>query len=135
MLDANQGVYLVGVDDMQVLLRESGFEINKEGFLINNLREAVSFRARMRLVVATRLQAQQPSFRLRTLSNTPSVSTNVAQGSSFADSDREMRFPSYNFRLKKRLSEPAQFKTRLQFGRAYQPVKINPWLSFTHKDL
>jgi hypothetical protein len=55
-----------------------GLETNKEGLLINNLREAVSFRAKMRLVVAMRLQGQYPSFRLRTSSNTPSVLTNVA---------------------------------------------------------
>jgi hypothetical protein len=46
-----------------------------------------------------------------------------------------MRFPSYNFHLKKRLVEPAQFKTRLQFGQVYQPVRTNPHLSFAHKDL
>jgi hypothetical protein len=64
MMDANQGVHLVGVNDMQALLRKikQGFETNKEGLLINNLRKAVKFRAKMRLVVATRLKAQQPSF-------------------------------------------------------------------------
>jgi hypothetical protein len=68
---------------MHALVREAkqGLETNKERLLFNNLREAVSFRARVQLVVATRLQAQQPSFRLRTLSNTPSVLTNVAQWS------------------------------------------------------
>jgi hypothetical protein len=35
----------------------------------------------MRLVVATRLQAQHSSFQLRTLSNTSSVPMNIAQGS------------------------------------------------------
>jgi hypothetical protein len=69
----------------------------------------------MWLVVAMRLQAQQPSFRLCTSSNTASIPTNVAQGSSFTDFKREMRFPSCTFRLKKRLGELAQFKTRLQF--------------------
>jgi hypothetical protein len=34
----------------------------------------------------------------------------------FTSSKEELRFPSYNFCLKKRLDEPAQFKTRLQFG-------------------
>jgi hypothetical protein len=29
MLDANQGVYLVGVDDMQVLLRESSRDLKQ----------------------------------------------------------------------------------------------------------
>jgi hypothetical protein len=68
---------------MQALLREikKGSKINKEGLLIHGLREAVSFRAKMPLVVATRLQAQHCPFRLRTLSNTPSVLTNVAYGS------------------------------------------------------
>jgi hypothetical protein len=39
----------LGVNDMQELLREvkQGFKTNKEGLLINNLREAVSFRAKM----------------------------------------------------------------------------------------
>jgi hypothetical protein len=54
---------------------------NKEKLLTNNLREAVSFRARMWLVVGTRLQVQHSSFRLHTSSNTPSVPTNVAHGS------------------------------------------------------
>jgi hypothetical protein len=68
---------------MEALLREAkqGLETNKERFLFKNLREVVSFRARVQLVVGTRLQAQQPSFRLRTSSNTSSVLMNVAQGS------------------------------------------------------
>jgi hypothetical protein len=45
-----------------------------------------------------------------------------------------MRFPSCNFCLKRRLGESAQFKTRLQFGRAHQPVRTNPGLSFTPKE-
>jgi hypothetical protein len=69
----------------------------------------------MRLVVATRLQAQHTSFWLRTSSNMPSVPMNDAQGS-FANSDEEMHFPSCNLYLKKHLDEPARFKTRLQFG-------------------
>jgi hypothetical protein len=70
------------VNDIQALLREveQGFETNKERLLINNLREAVSFRARMRLVVATRLQVQHSSFWLRTLSNKPSILMNDAHG-------------------------------------------------------
>jgi hypothetical protein len=100
---------------MQVLLRESRRDLKqtRKSFFINNLREVVSFRARMRLIVAMRLQAQQPYFRLHTSSNTPSVLMNVAQGSSFTDFQKEIHFPSCNFRLKKRLSEPAQFKPRL----------------------
>jgi hypothetical protein len=49
----------------------------------------------------------------------------------FTDSDKETHFPSCKFCLKRRLGEPAEFKTRLQFGRAYQPVRTNPWLNFT----
>jgi hypothetical protein len=46
-----------------------------------------------------------------------------------------MRFPSCNFCLEKHLDEPTQFKIRLQVVRAHQPVRINLWLSFTHKGL
>jgi hypothetical protein len=53
----------------------------------------------------------------------------------FANSDEEIWFLSYNFCLEKRLDEPTQFKIRLQVARAHQPVRINPWLSFTHKGL
>jgi hypothetical protein len=69
----------------------------------------------MRLAIAMRLQAQHSSFWSSISSNMPSVPTNDAQGP-FANSDEEMHFPSCNFYLKKRLDEPAQFKTRLQFG-------------------
>jgi hypothetical protein len=69
----------------------------------------------MRLVVSTRLQSHHSSFRLRTSSNTSSVSMNDAHVP-FTNSDEEIRFPSCNFYLKKCLDEPAQFKTRLQFG-------------------
>jgi hypothetical protein len=51
-----------------------------------------------------------------------------------ANSEKEMRFPSCNFCLKKRLGELAQSKTRLQIGRAPQPVKTHQWLSFTHEE-
>jgi hypothetical protein len=53
----------------------------------------------------------------------------------FANSEKEMRFPSYNFYLMKRLDEPVQFKTRLQFGRAHQPAGTNPWLTFNTMNL
>jgi hypothetical protein len=68
---------------MQTLLREvkQGFETNEEWLLINNLREVVSFRARMRFIVAMRLQVLHSSFRLRTSSNTPSILMNDAHGS------------------------------------------------------
>jgi hypothetical protein len=46
-----------------------------------------------------------------------------------------MHLPSRNFCLKKRLGEPAQFKTRLQFGQAHQPVRTNLRLSCAHKEL
>jgi hypothetical protein len=46
-----------------------------------------------------------------------------------------IHFPSQNFFLKKDLGEPTQFKIRLQFGRARQPVRINPSLSFKHNEL
>jgi hypothetical protein len=126
----------VGVNDRHVLFGkvEQGFGTNKERLLINNFREAVRFRARMRLVVATRLQTQHSSFQLHSSSNTASVLTNNAQGP-FANSDEEMHSPYYNFCLKKHLDKPAQFKTRFQFGRAHQPVRTHPWLSFTHKGL
>jgi hypothetical protein len=52
----------------------------------------------------------------------------------FVDSEKEMRFLSYNFCFKMHLGEPTQFKTWLQFGRARQPVRTNPRLSFTHKE-
>jgi hypothetical protein len=47
----------LGVNDIQALLRKvkQGFETNEKRLPIINLREAVSFRARMQLVVATRL--------------------------------------------------------------------------------
>jgi hypothetical protein len=88
----------------------------------------------MSLVVAMRLQAQHPSFQLRTSSNTPSVLMNDVY-ESFANSDEGIHFSSCNFCLKKRMYEPAQFKTRLQFGRAHQPVRTNSRLSVTHKEL
>jgi hypothetical protein len=73
----------------------------------------------MRLVVAKRLLAQHPSFRLCISINTPPISTNDAH-ESFANSDEEMHFPSCNFCLKERLDELTQLETRLQFGRAHQ---------------
>jgi hypothetical protein len=90
---------------------------------------SAKLRDRMRLVVAKRLQVQHHSFRLRTSSNTPFVPMSDAHGS-FANFDEEIRFPSCNFYLKKHLDELAQFKTRLQFGRAHQPIKTNPRFSF-----
>jgi hypothetical protein len=49
-------------------------------------------------------------------------------------SEKEMHLSSCNFCLKRRLGEPAQFKTRLQFGRPQQLVRTNPRLSFTPKE-
>jgi hypothetical protein len=83
MMGANQGVYLVESGQYASITYESQARIlnNEERLRLINLREAISFRARMRLVVATRLQAQHSSFRLRTSSNTSSVLMNVVQGS------------------------------------------------------
>jgi hypothetical protein len=106
---------------------------NEERLPLINLREAVSSSAKMWLVVATRLQGQHPPFRLCTSSNMPSVPTNVAYVS-FRRFWEGMCFPSCNFCLKSRLGELAPFKTRLQFGWAQQPVRTNPWLSFTSKE-
>jgi hypothetical protein len=115
-------------------LRKSNKDSNNEERLpLINLREAVSFRARMWLVVATRLQGQHPPFRLHTSSNMPSVLMNVAHGS-FRRFWEGMHFPSYNFCFKRRLGEAVPFKTRLQFGRAQQPVKTNTQRSFTPKE-
>jgi hypothetical protein len=99
---------------MQAPLEEvkQGLETNKERFLINNNREVVSFRPRMRLVVAMRIHVRYSSFQLRILSNTSSVLMNDAHGP-FANSDKEMRLLSCNFCLKKRLGEPAEFKPKL----------------------
>jgi hypothetical protein len=47
----------------------------------------------------------------------------------------KMHFPSCKFCLKKCQGEPAQFETTLQFGRAQQPVRTNPWLSFNIRNL
>jgi hypothetical protein len=105
-----------------------GFETNKERLTLLKVWGSESLRARIWLVVAMRLQVQHSSFWLRTSSNTPSVLMNDVHWS-FANSDREMRFLSYNFCLKKRLGEPAQFKIRLQFGWARHPVRTNLQLS------
>jgi hypothetical protein len=60
---------------MQALLRKvkEGFEKNKEMFMFIKSERSSKVRARMQLVVGTRLQAQHPSFQLCILSNTPSV--------------------------------------------------------------
>jgi hypothetical protein len=63
----------------------------------------------------------------------PSVLMNDAHGS-FTNSDEGMHFPSCKFCLKKQLDEPAQFKIRLQFGRARQPIKTNLRLCFNTMD-
>jgi hypothetical protein len=80
MIDATNEYTWARVNDMQALSRKDkqGFEINKEILLINNVRKAVSFRVSMRLVVATRLQAQHTYFRLCISSNTPFILMNVA---------------------------------------------------------
>jgi hypothetical protein len=67
------------------------------------------------------------------LSNTPSIPMNDTH-ESFASADEEMSFSSCNFCLKKRLDELASFKTKLQFGRAHQLIKSDPWRSFKDKE-
>jgi hypothetical protein len=39
------------------------------------------------------------------------------------------------FSLIKRVDGNAQFKIKLKFGRAHQPIRTNPWLSFKHNEL
>jgi hypothetical protein len=58
----------------------------------------------------------------------------MLHGGLFTDSEKEMHFPSCNFCFKRRLGEPEQFKTWLQFGQAYQSVGTTLWLSFTQKE-
>jgi hypothetical protein len=64
MIDGTKEYTWLEVNDVQALLREvkQELEIHKERLLVNNLREAVSFRARMRLIIAMRLQVQHSSF-------------------------------------------------------------------------
>jgi hypothetical protein len=83
MMGTNQGVYLVESGRYASSTYESQARIpnNEERLRLINLREAGNFRARIRLVVATRLQAQHSSFRLHTSSNTPSFPMNVVHGS------------------------------------------------------
>jgi hypothetical protein len=66
---------------MQALLRKvkQGFEANKERLTFIKFERSSKLRASMQLVVATRLQVQQPSFRLRTSSNMSSVLMNITQ--------------------------------------------------------
>jgi hypothetical protein len=107
-------------------LERSSGELNNQGMLsILNLSEEVSFSARIRLVVAMRLQEQHSSFQLRTSSHMPSVLMNVAHGS-FHKFREGNALSICKFCLKKRLDKSTQFKTRLQFEQAYQPVRTNP---------
>jgi hypothetical protein len=68
---------------MQALLRKvkQGSETSKEMLTFIKFERSSKLRASMQLVIATRLQVQRPSFRLRTSSNMPSVLTNVRQES------------------------------------------------------
>jgi hypothetical protein len=63
---------------------------------------------------------------LRTSSNTLSVRKKITNEISLLISHKGMHFPSCNFYLKKCLGELAQFKTKLQFEKVYQPVRTNP---------
>jgi hypothetical protein len=82
---------------------KQGFETIRKRRLIINLREVVSFRARMRLVVSTRLQVWHSSLLLQ-----PRVIRHpfrwMLHMGLFTYSEKEMRFPSCNFCLKKRLA-------------------------------
>jgi hypothetical protein len=72
MIDVNQGYTQLGVNDVQALFRKvkQGCETNKEMLMFVKSKRSSRLRARIRLVVAIRLQAQHPSFQLRTMSNT-----------------------------------------------------------------
>jgi hypothetical protein len=72
----------------------------RKRLLITSLREAVSFRARMWPVVATRLQGQHSSFRLRISSHTPFVLMNAAHGPFRKFSRRKWAFHFANFSLR-----------------------------------
>jgi hypothetical protein len=135
MMGTNQGVYLVESGRYASSTYESQARIlnNEERLRLINLREAVSFRARMWLVVATRLQRNTLLFGCVSRVIHYLFWWMLYRGL-FAYFKKEMRFPSCNFCLKRRLGEPTPFKTMLQFGRAQQPVRINPWLSFTPKE-
>jgi hypothetical protein len=78
---------------MQALLWKvkQGFETYEERLSMKNLTEVVSFRTRMRPVIAMRLHVQQSSFWLCTSSNMPFILTNDAHGSS-ANSNEECSF-------------------------------------------
>jgi hypothetical protein len=70
-----KGYTWLGVIDVQALFRKvkQGFETNKEVLIFIKSERSSRLRVRIRLVVAIRLQAQHPSFRLRTSNNTPSI--------------------------------------------------------------
>jgi hypothetical protein len=74
-----KGYTWLRVNDVKALFQnvKQGFETNKEILTFIKNERSSKLRANMRLVVATRLQAQQPSFWLHTSSNTPSVLKNV----------------------------------------------------------
>jgi hypothetical protein len=58
MIDANQGAHLVGSERYADTIKggQAKIQNNEKRLPLINLREAVNFRARMRLVVATILQ-------------------------------------------------------------------------------
>jgi hypothetical protein len=74
----------VEADDMHAILRKvkKRFETNKEKLLIIKSWRSNKLRARSRLVVVMRLQAQHIPSRLSTSSNTLSVQKNVINGTS-----------------------------------------------------
>jgi hypothetical protein len=75
--------------------------------------------ARLGLVVATRIHTQLSSFQLHILSNMPSCSKEDHEWDPFVNSIRNT-LSILQFCLEKRLDDPTQFKTRLQFRRAHQ---------------
>jgi hypothetical protein len=70
-----KGYTWLGVNDVHALFRKvkQGCETNKETLMFIKSERRNRHRARIWLVVAIRLQAQHPYFRLRTSSNTPSI--------------------------------------------------------------
>jgi hypothetical protein len=80
IVDVIQGVHFVRSERYATLLKKvkQGLKTNEERLMLIKVWRSDSLRARMRLVIAMRLQVQQPSFLLCSSSNTPSVLMNVA---------------------------------------------------------
>jgi hypothetical protein len=78
--------------------------------------------AKSRLVVATRFHKKLSSLRLHISSNTPSYSEESHEWNTLANPLRHTLSILQTW-LERRLDKPTQFKARLQFRRAHQPVK------------